>query len=149
MMTLSTTVGYAIQALACLASPDCNRSMILEVAKCARVPAPYLAKIMKRLNDAGIVASKRGFRGGIWLTRKPEDITLVDIMNAVDGPEYLSGCLLGNECCSDERDCPTHTFWKATRARIREELSARTLADVVAFNASRRRIRKSARAARK
>jgi Rrf2 family transcriptional regulator, iron-sulfur cluster assembly transcription factor len=143
MMTLSTTVGYAIQALACLASSDASRAMIHNVAECAKVPAPYLAKIMKRLNDAGIVVSKRGFKGGIWLSRPPEKITLIEVMNAVDGPQYLSGCLLGNEFCSDERDCPTHAFWKSTREQIRVELASNTLADVVAFNARRSRQRQA------
>jgi Rrf2 family iron-sulfur cluster assembly transcriptional regulator len=139
MMTLSTTTSYAIQALTCLASPDYSRAMIARVAKEAGVPAPYLAKIMKRLNDAGIVISKRGFKGGIWLSRPPEAITLLEIMTAVDGPEYLNGCLLGNACCSDERACPTHEFWGATRERIRKELGAHTLADVLVFNARRKR----------
>jgi Rrf2 family protein len=135
MMTLSITTGYAIEALACLASPPCSNAMIQNVAKCARVPAPYLAKIMKKLNNAGIVRSKRGFKGGIWLARPPEQITLLEIMNAVDGPNYLEGCLLGRAECSDERDCPTHAFWKVTRETIRSELTTHTLADVVAFNA--------------
>jgi Rrf2 family protein len=134
-MTLSITTGYAIDALACLASPQCENAMIQNVAKCAKVPAPYLAKIMKKLNNAGIVRSKRGFKGGIWLARPPEQINLLEIMNAVDGPDYLEGCLLGRAECSDERDCPTHAFWKVTRETIRAELTAHTLADVVAFNA--------------
>ena len=110
MMTLSTTTSYAIQALTCLASPDYSRAMIA-----------------------------RGFKGGIWLSRPPEAITLLEIMTAVDGPEYLNGCLLGNACCSDERACPTHEFWGATRERIRKELGAHTLADVLVFNARRKR----------
>lgn len=136
MMTLSTTTSYAIQALAILASPDCQRTMISLVARGAGVPAPYLAKIMKRLNDAGIVVSKRGIKGGIWLARPAESITLLEVMTAVDGPEYLDGCLLGREFCGDERACPTHAFWKPVREKIRAELKAHTLADVVAFNAT-------------
>lgn len=143
-MTLSRTTSYAIQALSCLATPECERSMIGKVATCARVPAPYLAKIMKRLKDVGIVISKRGFKGGIWLSRPPEKITLLEIMNAVDGPDYLDGCLLGHAYCTDERACSTRAFWKVTRARICRELSAHTLADVVAFNARRARERLAA-----
>ena len=67
MMTLSTTTSYAIQALTSLAAPDFPRAMIADIARRAGVPAAYLAKIMKRLNDAGIVDSKRGSKGGIWL----------------------------------------------------------------------------------
>ena len=137
MMTLSTTTSYAIQALTSLAAPDLPRAMIADIARRAGVPAAYLAKIMKRLNDAGIVESKRGSKGGIWLARAPEQITLLEIMNAVDGADYLDGCLLGCEVCSDERACPTHAFWKPLRAKIRAQLSALTLAEILAFEMTR------------
>lgn len=147
MLSLSTTTSYAIQALTCLANPSYSRAMIAQIAKAAEVPAPYLAKIMKRLNDAGIVISKRGFKGGIWLARPPEAITLIEVMTAVDGPEYLEGCLLGNATCSDERACPSHAFWKVTREQIRAELTGHTLADVLAF--ARGRGKSSARRRRR
>ncbi len=138
MMTLSTTTSYAIQALTSLAAPDFPRAMIADIARRAGVPAAYLAKIMKRLNDAGIVDSKRGSKGGIWLARAPAKITLLEIMNAVDGADYLDGCLLGREICSDERACPTHAFWKPLRAKIRAQLSALTLAEILVFEESRK-----------
>lgn len=138
MMTLSTTTSYAIQALTSLAAPDLPRAMIADIARRAGVPAAYLAKIMKRLNNAGIVDSKRGSRGGVWLSRAPEKITLLEIMNAVDGPDYLDGCLLGREICSDERACPAHAFWKPLRAKIRTRLVSLTLAEIRVFEESRR-----------
>lgn len=138
MMTLSTTTSYAIQALTSLAAPDFPRAMIADIARRAGVPAAYLAKIMKRLNDAGIVDSKRGSKGGIWLARAPEKISLLEIMNAVDGADYLDGCLLGREICSDKRACPTHAFWKPLRAKIRAQLASLTLAEILAFELSRR-----------
>lgn len=149
MMTLSTTTSYAIQALTSLAAPDFPRAMIADIARRAGVPAAYLAKIMKRLNDAGIVESKRGSKGGIWLARAPEQITLLEIMNAVDGADYLDGCLLGCEVCSDERACPTHAFWKPLRAKIRTQLASLTLAEILVFEESRRPVPRRAAAAKR
>lgn len=139
MMSLSQTTGYAIQALACLAEERCSPGFIRTIAECTGVPAPYLAKIFKRLNDAGLVASKRGYRGGVWLTRPPNQITLLDISDAVDGPAWMNACLLGPALCDDARSCPTHRFWKKERAAIRKELAALTLADMVKFNHKRAR----------
>jgi Rrf2 family protein len=133
MMSLSQTSGYAIRALSCLASCDDTPAFIQDIAEVAEVPQAYLAKIVKKLNDAGVIESKRGYRGGIWLSRPPKEINLLEISEILDGKDFLSSCLLGSEFCSDQRDCPTHRFWKKTRAAIRQELANTSLADVVAF----------------
>ena len=135
MLSLSHTTGHAIQALTCLADENCTHGgMIQHIAECSGVPRPYLAKVLRRLNEAGIVKSKRGYRGGIWLARPAEKISLMEISEAIDGEEYFNSCLLGSAFCGDDRDCPTHTFWKGARKNIQEELASTTLADVVAFH---------------
>ena len=135
MLTLSGTTGYAINALAFLAGGECNLKMIGEISRCSGVPSPYLAKIMRKLNEGGIVQSKRGYKGGIWLAKTPDKITLLEIVQAIDGEQYLTGCFLGSEACSDERSCPTHFFWKSMREQVASNLATLTLADVVKFNA--------------
>ena len=139
MFTLSQTTGYAIHALTCLASESCAHEFIQEIANCTGVPHAYLAKVLKRLNDAGLVRSKRGYKGGIWLTRPATDITLWDVSVAIDGEDFISRCLLGEEFCDDRRDCPTHEFWKKERLKIQEELAHTTVADVAAFKRRRAR----------
>jgi Rrf2 family protein len=133
MLALSQTTGHAIRALACLASHENPPVFSQDIAESADVPQAYLAKILKKLNDAGIIESKRGYKGGVWLARPPRHITLLQISEALDGEEFISSCLLGAEFCSDERNCPTHKFWKKNRQLIRKELAKTTLADVVAF----------------
>ena len=142
MMSLSQTTGYAILALACLAEKPEATGAVQRIARRADVPAPYLAKIIRALAKAGLVTAKRGFRGGIRLARPTDDITVLEISEAIDGPTYFDQCLLGLESCSDARACPTHRFWKKERQQIRRTLRGITLADVVAFNrrqAARRR----------
>ena len=137
MFSLSQTTSYAIQALTCLASETCSCDFMSEIAECSGVPQAYLAKIMRRLNHAGLVQSKRGYKGGVWLAQPPGEINLWDISAAIDGDGFMSQCLLGDESCDDMRDCPTHQFWKVERAKIQEELTRTTLADVVAFKLGR------------
>lgn len=137
MMSLSNTTGHAIRALACLAGCTNPPANIKDLAECADVPQAYLAKIVKKLNDSGIIESKRGSKGGIWLARPAKLISLWDISVALDGDEVLCHCLLGAEYCTDERACPTHKFWVKNRELIRRELERTKLSDVLEFNRER------------
>ena len=136
MIGLSQGVGYAVKALACL-SYDGNSHFVREVAECAKVPPAYLTKVFKKLVDADILTSKRGWAGGTKLSRSPEKITLLEITEAIDGEDWNKGCLLGQEFCSDERACPTHEFWKVERKAIAERLSRITLATCIEFERKR------------
>lgn len=133
MMSLSQTTGHAIRALACLAGCANPPANIKNIAASAGVPQAYLAKIVKKLNDAGIVASRRGSRGGIWLARPAKLISLFEVCAAVEGPDFLSTCLFGPQPCSRERDCPNHDFWVKNRDLIRRELERTKLSDVLEF----------------
>ncbi len=145
MFALSKTTGYAIRALVCLADRRCTPASVERIAACSGVPRPYLAKSVSRLAAAGIVTTKRGPKGGLRLARPPDAISLLDISNVVDGEDYLCRCLLGEEYCDDNRNCPTHAFWKRTRGAIRAKLAKTTLADVVAFEKQKRRKRTARR----
>ena len=134
MMSLSNTTGYAIRALGCLAGCSNPPASIKDVAECSKVPPAYLAKIVKKLNDAGIIESKRGKAGGIWLARPARLISLWDIAVAVEGEDFLGDCLLGHEYCSYDRSCPTHVFWVKNRELIRKELERTKLSDLLEFN---------------
>ena len=136
MFALSQTTGYAIKALTCIAG-GCRVQQVRDISECTGIAAPYLAKVVVRLGKAGILVSKRGNKGGVWLARKPAEITLHQISEAVDGGDHFGSCLLGLDNCSDERACPTHEFWKVTRGKIRKQLEQTTLADVLAFEAKR------------
>jgi len=133
MMSLSNTTGHAIRALACLAGCASPPASIKDVAECSDVPQAYLAKIVKKLNDSGIIESKRGNKGGIWLARPAKLISLLDISVALEGEDFLGPCLLGSEYCSGKRDCPTHKFWIKNKEAIRKELDRTKLSDVFEF----------------
>ena len=133
MMSLSNTTGHAIRALACLAGCANPPANIKDLAESSGVPPAYLAKIVKKLNDFGIIESKRGSKGGVWLARPAKLISLWDISVALEGEDVLSPCLLGSEYCDDMCACPTHKFWVKNRELIRRELEKTKLSDVMDF----------------
>lgn len=127
MTTYSLTTGYAIEALACLARHGSDPMLVREVAEETEMPAPYLSKIFQRLGDAGIVESKRGYKGGIRLVRPPAAISLLQIDEAVENAKS------GVPCEPAEDPPRPNTFWEAFHRSYREKLAAMTLAEVLAY----------------
>jgi Rrf2 family protein len=134
---LSVTTGYAIKALSCLESGDCSTHHISDIARCSGVPRPYLAKIINAMSRAGLVTTKRGYRGGIGLARPAAEISLLDIVEAIEGNDWIGDCLLGMDACSMMKTCPTQAFWQRIRREITGELRQTTLATVLALKRSK------------
>ncbi|MBI2881972.1 MAG: Rrf2 family transcriptional regulator [Candidatus Tectomicrobia bacterium] len=134
MFSLSQTAGYAIKALSCLAKNHPASMAAKNVSACTGIPLPYLSKFIRTLKDNGLIKAKRGYHGGFTLARPANTITLLDVAHAVDGPDVPPRCMLGFQECTDERSCPTHSFWKEERARIEAVLRETTVADVAAYD---------------
>lgn len=132
MMCLSQTAGYAIHALSLVANGGGRLCLIREIANLSGIPKPYLAKIVNQLSRVGLVTAKRGYRGGIYLTRHPRDITLLEIVEAIDGKEFIAECMLGLSDCSTPCLCPTHEVWQRLREEVRAALGKSNLADILA-----------------
>src|SRR4029078_8607786 len=89
-MRMSTRGDYAARALLSLALHATERpTSVKEIAELTHLPQPYLEQILLSVNGAGLVRSKRGVGGGYVLARPPEEITLADIVAAVEGPQIL------------------------------------------------------------
>ena len=103
------------------------------IAEQTGIPAPTVAKIMKSLNRAGLLASRRGASGGYSLDRPAEQITLADVIQAVEGPIALTACAdTSDEHCNIESICPVQGKWNRVNSAVRAALSQVTLADMVA-----------------
>lgn len=102
--------------------------LVREIAEATEMPLPYLAKIFHRLSEAGIVETKRGYKGGVKLTRAPAAITLLEIDAAVEGAKAGGG-----ESAADPPARP-NTFWQAFHKSYRDQLAAMTLAEVLAYD---------------
>jgi Rrf2 family protein len=141
MLPLSQTAGYAVLALSCLQDPGGTPALVQDVAARTGIPRAYLSKLMNQLTHKGLVLAKRGNKGGVTLAQPAQEITLDIIAEAVDGDAWRRECLIGLSTCSDERGCPTHSFWKEERERIYAHLQQNTLADIAHFERNTRTLR--------
>ncbi len=123
MIGISKTCGHALRAMICLARKDCSHGMIKSLADCSGVPAPYLAKIIKRLNAAGLVECKRGQQGGVWLSRAPKSISVMDVCSAIETSDWIDAVPSGPRKWMD--------FWRVEQTRIRNHLERLSIDDLV------------------
>ena len=133
MLELSRTSGYAIMALSRLPGPGGTWSLAKDIASSSGIPRAYLSSILNALARNGLIRAKRGYRGGFALTQPAEKISVVQVVEAVEGRAWRDGCLLGLSRCSDERACPSHVFWRTQKDKIERFLRSVTLAEVAEF----------------
>ena len=95
------------------------------------VPKSFLAKIFQLLAKAGIVSSTRGVKGGFQLTRSPKDISLRDVIEAIQGPYLINVCAVDGEQCGLSDNCSVHPIWVELNQLIRDRLDIETF-DVLA-----------------
>lgn len=131
---VSTRGDYAARALVSLALRDATSgpTSVRDIAERTGLPQPYLEQILLALKGAGLVRSKRGVGGGYVLARAPEDITLADIVSAVDGPIVAGDFGLPHQdgACDHEGQCVLLALWGDVGEQMRRLLAAVSLADV-------------------
>lgn len=136
-MKVSTRGDYASRALLSLAlhAESDGPTTVRDIAERTGLPQPYLEQILLALKGAGLVRSKRGVGGGYILARPPEQITLAEIIRAVDGPITLGdfGQPHTDGACDHEGQCVLLSIWHTVGAQIRRQLEEWTLADVTAM----------------
>ncbi len=128
-MLYSKTCEHAIRALAYLASrPAGNLCLVDEIAEAEDMPRPFTSKILRDLVRAGLLTSSRGPGGGYALARDPEEISLLEILQIIDGTDQLDRCAVGLDLCNEFAPCPLHDEFKPLRDAIRAYLEGTTLA---------------------
>jgi Rrf2 family iron-sulfur cluster assembly transcriptional regulator len=129
-MIFSRPCEYAIRALTHMAASPAEIASALEIAKAEDVPLPVLSKVLQELVRKGLLESRRGPGGGFRLSRRPELITLRDIVAAIDGLDHFMDCVAGLKVCSEEAPCPLHNTWIGMRSQILASLETTTLAQM-------------------
>ena len=128
-MLFSTGTGYALRALAALPE-DGSYSLAKDLASSLELPAPYLAKILQGLVQAGLLESVRGPKGGFRLQRPSDGITVGEVVAAMEGPDAMEGCIMGFPSCGDEHPCPLHDAWGAVKAQVTASMTEATIRDL-------------------
>lgn len=98
-----------------------------EISDELKVPKEFVSKVLQVLTESGIVGSKKGKNGGFYLARRPSNIRLIDIVEAIDGKDLLNHCVLGFPGCSNDAPCPVHDKWGKLRDEAYKMLSEETL----------------------
>lgn len=129
---LSQTGIYALQATIHLAARD-DRVPAARVAEDLGIPSNYLAKVLQRLGQEGIVDATRGRNGGYRLSAPPESLSVADIIAPFQALATPETCLLGGACDPD-RPCSAHGHREEWNAAIRDLLRATSLADLLGRN---------------
>ncbi|PLX28627.1 MAG: hypothetical protein C0600_09550 [Ignavibacteria bacterium] len=131
-MQISKSAGYAVHGLGYLITRGTKQPVqISEIAEDQDVSKTYLAKIFQQLSTARIVVGHRGVTGGYILARDASEITLVDIIEAVDGPIIRRHCCLGMFGCPIKNKCTVLDIFNEANERFVETLRNMTLQDVV------------------
>ncbi|MDX2145156.1 MAG: SUF system Fe-S cluster assembly regulator [Rhodospirillaceae bacterium] len=136
MFKVNKLTDYAMVVLIDIACADGRRSAH-QVSDHTGLPLPTVAKLMKSLCRAGLVESQRGATGGYSLGRAQVEITVADVIQAVEGPIALTACAdTSDEECGMENSCPVQGKWNRVNTAVRAALSQVTLAEMVADVAS-------------
>ncbi len=129
-MRISRSLDYAIRALVYLGIYQTGD--LHHIAQSIRVSQPYLAKVMHRLVRKGLVRSTVGREGGYVLRKRPQDITVREVFEAVEGEFHLFDCYFGTEeCYFISQNCTQLRFWNQLQQVILKALESTTLADLL------------------
>jgi Rrf2 family protein len=129
-MRVSAKVDYAVRAAVELAAAESPPLKGEAISQAQEIPLKFLENILAELRHAGLVRSQRGIEGGYWLARPAEEITLADVIRAVEGPLASVRGSSPEELAYGGTAAPLGKLWVAVRANLRAVLETVTLADV-------------------
>lgn len=131
-MKITRQTEYAVRTMFYLSERGWDGRVPTAVISGAEdIPHPFLTKVISRLMAAGLVTTSRGMGGGVALARSPEEITLLQVVEAIEGPLLLSYCLLRSGMCELEPGCAVQDAWADVQANLVRGLDAVTMAELV------------------
>jgi Rrf2 family protein len=131
-MQITRQADYAVRAVVYLAERgQYARVTTAEIGREKLIPLTFLAKIMSQLTRAGIVRSTRGAHGGMTIGGPLDTITLLDVVEAIDGPVMLNECVVDPTHCPLGANCAVHAIWCQAQADLVDRLGRTTLQQLV------------------
>jgi FeS assembly SUF system regulator len=132
MLRLSKKADYALMAMKHLViDPDCGNASARAIAETYGIPLELMAKILQRLVRKGLLRSEHGIHGGYQLQREPQSISVLEVIQAIDGPIALTACSASDRRCAQFRWCSVRDPLWQIRNRISEALQSYSLLDFV------------------
>ena len=130
-LIFSKACQYGLQAAIFLAAQPVKRPVLQrDIATALDLPQPFLGKVLLLLSRRRLVRSLKGRYGGYVLNQPAGEISLSDIVEAIDGPFFLECCVLGFPGCNDTSPCPVHPQWKQAKDAILHMLGDTTLEEL-------------------
>jgi Rrf2 family protein len=132
MRVISKSGEYGLRALLYMASNQENEGFfnIREMSDELDISFHFLTKILQVLTQKGLLQSYRGPNGGVTFLKNPEEITLAELIRALEGDDFFDKCLLGLPGCGERQPCPMHAYWMSIRNNLKTEFETTTLADL-------------------
>ncbi len=137
-MQITQTADYAVRTAVYLALHRNDGPVAAaNIAKEMTIPVDYISKVVQALSRAGLVESVPGRNGGARLARDPELLSILDVIEAVDGPVTLTRCVTRPGACPRDSFCIVHPFWKSTQESLVSILSEKKISDICWPNGDR------------
>jgi len=138
-MQLTRAADYAVRVMIHLAGlPPESRASRAELAAAAECPEQFLSKVLQNLTRAGLVLSHRGNTGGFELPNIRRTATLLDVVEAIEGPIRLNICLNSERSCARQEWCPAHDVWVDAQTAVAAVLRGTTIGSLAQQAAERR-----------
>ena len=126
-MQITRQADYAVRAVLYLAQLGTDqRAATSQIADEQQIPPSFLAKIVSQLSVAGLLQTSRGARGGVSLARAPQEISLLEVVEAIDGPIMLNECVANSGVCTFGDSCAMRPVWCDAQAELVERLRTTT-----------------------
>ncbi len=123
-MQITRQADYAVRAMVYLAQHQSElKPSTGTIAKEKNIPPSFLAKIVSQLSVAGLLQTSRGAKGGVTLAKPADEISLLDVIEAIDGPILLNDCVADSTMCTYDEDCPLKPVWCDAQKMLVDHLS--------------------------
>lgn len=131
MIRLTKAGEYGLRAIRYLVeNQDATRVSIGDISGSKNIPEPFLRKLFKPLVKNNIIQSTRGVAGGVSLAREPEEISVLEVVEALEGPLALNDCLLDENECEFISECGMHDIWGEAQIAMAKVLRSKNLLDL-------------------
>jgi Rrf2 family protein len=138
-MQLTRAADYAVRVMIHLAGlPPETRASRAELATAAECPEQFLSKVLQSLTRSGLVLSHRGNTGGFELPNNHRETTMLDVVEAIEGPMRLNVCLNADRACARQEWCPAHDVWVNAQSAVAQVLRGATITELARQAATRK-----------